>query len=173
MNDKNKAFSFFLDFVKRNIISILLLLILLVVLIYSRINSTQTEKDYKERLSEIVSIYEAELDSLEYSKITYLTEYTAKIVSGYIVENRIDLLNDSFLFLLENPHIEKITIINASDARILFSTVKKDEGRLFRGIAVLTAGNFTIDSGEDLHKMICPVYYNNMRIAILLVDVKP
>lgn len=178
-NSNNK----FLDFLKRNIVAVLLALILIIVLIWYTVKISNIEKQYEAETTELVTKsenersalitkHESEKDSLQISNLESESRIFSWVVRSELMRNNTENLNQLVNEFVRESGADLVQLINPETNIITLSSDKKFEGMEYpqKIDYALTEPQTLMDEGGI--KIITPVMGLNSALGILVVQIR-
>ncbi len=176
-NSTNK----FLDFVKKNIVAVLLALILITVLIWYSVKMNTNEKQYEKEKTELViksenersaliTKYESEKDSLQIKNLESSSKIFSWSVRSELLRNNTENLNQLLNAFVKESGADLVQLIDPKTNIITLSSDKKFEGAEYaQKIDYGLTEQHTVVK-EDGIKIITPVMGLNSALGILIVQ---
>lgn len=171
----------FLDFLKRNIVAVLLALALIIVLIWYSVKINSIEKEYEEEKTELVSKseyekselitkYESEKDSLQIKNLKSSSKIFSWAVRIELMRNNTENLNQLLTAFVKESGADLVQLIDPETNVISLSSDKKFEGTKYdqKMDEALTEPQ-TITKEAEI-KIIIPVMGLNSALGILIVQ---
>ena len=178
-NSNNK----FLDFLKRNIVAVLLALILIIVLIWYTVKISNIEKQYEAEKTELVTKsenersalitkHESEKDSLQINNLESESRIFSWVVRSELMRNNTENLNQLVNEFVRESGADLVQLINPETNMITLSSDKKFEGMEYpqKIDYALTEPQTLMDEGGT--KIITPVMGLNSALGILVVQIR-
>lgn len=176
-NSTNK----FLDFVKKNIVAVLLALILIIVIIWYSVKINTNEKQYEKEKTELViesenersaliTKYESEKDSLQIKNLESSSKIFSWSVRSELLRNNTENLNQLLNAFVKESGADLVQLIDPETNIITLSSDKKFEGMEYAQKIdyALTEQHTFVE--EDGIKIITPVMGLNSALGILIVQ---
>ncbi|MFO8146305.1 MAG: hypothetical protein ACQEWG_14545 [Bacteroidota bacterium] len=177
-NTNNK----FLDFLKKNIVAVLLALILIIVLIWYSVKVSSIEEQYEEEKTELVTKsenersalitkYESEKDSLQISNLESSSKIFSWAVRSELMRNNTENLNQLINAFVKESNADLVQLIDPETNIISLSSDKKFEGMEYdqKLDYALTEQQTLME--ETGIKIITPVMGLNSALGILIVEI--
>lgn len=177
-NTNNK----FLDFLKKNIVAVLLALILIIVLIWYSVKISSIEEQYEEEKTELVTKsenersalitkYESEKDSLQISNLESSSKIFSWAVRSELMRNNTENLNQLINAFVKESNADLVQLIDPETNIISLSSDKKFEGMEYdqKLDYALTEQQTLME--ETGIKIITPVMGLNSALGILIVQI--
>ncbi|MGM0392145.1 MAG: hypothetical protein ACQEQB_10375 [Bacteroidota bacterium] len=177
-NTNNK----FLDFLKKNIVAVLLALILIIVLIWYSVKISSIEEQYEEEKTELVTKsenersalitkYESEKDSLQISNLESSSKIFSWAVRSELMRNNTENLNQLINAFVKESNADLVQLIDPETNIISLSSDKKFEGMEYdqKLDYALTEQQTLME--ETGIKIITPVMGLNSALGILIVEI--
>lgn len=177
-NSNNK----FLDFLKKNIVAVLLAVILIIVLIWYSVKISSIEEQYEEEKTELVtkseneksaliSKYESEKDSLEIRNLESSAKIFSWAVRSELMRNNTENLNQLVNAFVQESGADLVQLLDPKTKVITLSSDKKFEGLEYdREIDYDLTGQQTLMTEGGI-KIITPVMGLNSLLGILIVQI--
>jgi len=179
---KNDSPSMFLSFIKKHIVSLLLVLALIVILIwFSAKNSTNNRQFEKEKTSLItksknersalVANYESEKDSLRIVNMEAAAKIFSWSVRSEMLRNNTENLNQLVNAFVKESGADLVQLIDPETNKISLSSDKKFEGSEYaRKIDFALKEPHTLKEDGGI-KIITPIMGLNAALGILIVQI--
>lgn len=176
-NSNNK----FLDFLKKNIVAVLLAVILIIVLIWYSVKINSIEEQYEEERTELIATsenersalitkYESEKDSLEIRNLESSSKIFSWAVRSELMRNNTENLNQLVNAFVKESGADLVQLVDPETNRITLSSDKKFEGMEYpQKIDYALTEQKTLME-EDGTKIITPVMGLNSALGILIVQ---
>ncbi len=181
-SNKNDSPNRFLEFIKKNIVSVLLALALIVVLIWfsanNRQDNLQFEKEKTSLLTQsinersaLIAIYESEKDSLQIVNLEAATKIFSWAVRSELLRNNTENLNQLINAFVKESGADLVQLINPETNKISLSSDKKFEGTQYAKEIDYGAKEPHTLKEEGSIKIITPVMGLNTAIGIIVVQI--
>lgn len=171
----------FLDFLKRNIVGVLLALALIIAIAWYSVKIRNTEKQYekektelvtksKNERSELISKYESEKDSLQIRNLESSSKIFSWAVRSELIRNNAENLNQLLNAFVKESGADLVQLIDPETNIIRLSSDKKFEGLEYAqklDYAITKQQTITEEGGV---KIITPVMGLNSALGILIVQ---
>ena len=179
---KNDSPSMFLSFIKKHIVSLLLVLALIVILIwFSAKNSTNNRQFEKEKTSLItqsknersalVANYESEKDSLRIANLEAAAKIFSWSVRSEMLRNNTENLNQLVNAFVKESGADLVQLIDPETNKITLSSDKKFEGSAYaRKIDSGLKEPHTLKEDSSI-RIITPIMGLNTALGILIVQI--
>ena len=178
-NSNNK----FLDFIKKNIIAVLLAIILIIVLIWYSVKISADEKEYEKERTELVTNaknersalitkYESEKDSLQIKNLESSSKIFSWSVRSELMRNNTENLNQLLNEFVRESGADLVQLIDPKTNKITLSSDKKFEGMEYAHKIDYELTEPQTLREEDVVKIITPVMGLNSALGILIVQMR-
>lgn len=177
-NSNNK----FLDFLKKNIVAVILATILIIVLIWYSVKISAIEKQYEEERTEMVAKsknersalitkHKSDKDSLQIKNLESSSKIFSWAVRSELMRNNTENLNQLLNAFVQESGADLVQLIDPETNIISLSSDKKFEGKEYpQGIDyALTEPQTLMEEGGT--KIITPVMGLNSALGILIVQI--
>lgn len=177
-NSTNK----FLDFIKSNIITVLLAVILIILLIWASVKINANEKQYeKEKTaliakfenerSALITKYEIEKDSMQFRNLESSSKIFSWSVRSELLRNNTENLNQLFNAFVKESGADLVQLVDPETNVITLSSDKK-----FEGMEYDQKIDFSLTEQQELMveggiKIMTPVMGLNSPLGILIVQI--
>lgn len=187
-NDQNKVGkkdtnnNKFLDFLKKNIVAVLLALVLIIVLIWYSVKISSIEEQYEEEKTELVTKsenersalitkYESEKDSLQIRNLESSSKIFSWAVRSELMRNNTENLNQLINAFVKESNADLVQLIDPETNIISLSSDKK-----FEGMEYDQKLNYALTEQQTLMeetgiKIITPVMGLNSALGVLIVQI--
>lgn len=179
---KNDSPNWFLAFIKKNIVSVLLALALIIVIIWfsakSNMDNKQFEKEKtslitqsKNERSALVSTYESEKDSLRLMNLEAAAKIFSWSVRSELLRNNTENLNQLVNAFVKESGADLVQLIDPETNKIILSSDKKFEGSEYpQKIDFGLKEPHTLKEDGGI-KIITPIMGLNTALGILIVQI--
>jgi Ca2+/Na+ antiporter len=167
---RSKFIDKLVTFLKNNKAATVLSLLLLVVLTWFSGKLSNSERNFNNEKTRLISQYESTIDSLQINYLEFATKVFSWSVRSELLRNNTDNLNQLLTVFVKESGADLVQLINPEDNTVLLSSDKKYEGKPYTGNL-----NFELNSpivqkeGSDV-KIITPVMGFTNKIGVLIVE---
>lgn len=179
---KDNSTNKFLDFIKRNIIAVVLAVILIIVLIWYSVKIRANEKQYEKEQTELITKfenersalltkYEIEKDSMQFRNLESSSKIFSWSVRSELLRNNTENLNQLFNAFVKESGADLVQLVDPETNIITLSSDKK-----FEGLEYNQKTDFSLTEQQTLMveggiKIITPVMGLNSPLGILIVQI--
>jgi len=180
--EKNDSPNWFLSFIKKNIVSVLLALAFIIVIIWfsakNNMNNRQFEKEKtslitqsKNEKSALISNYESEKDSLRILNLEASPKIFSWSVRSELLRNNTENLNQLVNAFVKESGADLVQLIDPETNKIILSSDKKFEGSEYaQKIDFGLKEPHTLKEDAGI-KIITPIMGLNTALGILIVQI--
>ncbi len=172
LKDEDKSGSWISRFIKRHIIVLLLVLAIIVVFIWSNFRINSIERSHEKQLNQLVSDYDASIDSLTVTNMKQTTKVFSWAVRSEMLRENTEQVNHFFNDFVKEPGIIKVQLIEPEDYAIIISTDKRDEGNVVDDEYLYRVDELTTELDADRIEFINPVMGLDRKLGILVIKME-
>jgi Ca2+/Na+ antiporter len=179
---KNDSSSVILTFIKKNIVSVLLVLALIIVIIWFSAKNNQDNKQFekvktelitqsKNERSALIATYESEKDSLQLLNLEAAAKIFSWSVRSELLRNNTENLNQLVNAFVKESGADLVQLIDPETNKIILSSDKKFEGSEYsQKIDFGLKEPHTLKENDGI-KIITPIMGLNTALGILIVQI--
>src|SRR5680860_329306 len=179
---KNDSPNRFLDFIKKNIVSVLLALALIIVIIWFSAKNSENNRQFekaktaliiqsKKERSALIANYESEKDSLRIVNLEAAAKIFSWSVRSELLRNNTENLNQLVNAFVKESGADLVQLVDPETNKIVLSSDKKFEGSEYAqkiDFGLKEPHTLKEDGGT---KIITPVMGLNTALGILIVQI--
>lgn len=170
-NENNSKFKTkLIAFMKNNKAATVLSVLLLVVIIWFSFKIHINENKFNSEKTQLISLYENKIDSLQIKHIEFVTEVLSWSVRSELLRNNTENLNQLLTVFVKASGADLVQILNNEDKIVLLSTNKKFEGLSYSGLLDFEINKTMVLEDSGVVKIFTPIMGFNSMIGILIVE---
>ena len=147
-----------------------LLLALLALFLWAFIKMAIMKNQFEKQTIELKTQCENKIDSLTALQLELTSKTFAWAIRSELTRDNKEQVNQFFASFIKESGVNKVEFVDATTAKVLLSTDKKDEGSMFGDqVALLTNKTIHFSNDSILH-VISPVMGLNNKLGILVID---
>ncbi|MBK5193345.1 MAG: hypothetical protein JJE07_09040 [Flavobacteriaceae bacterium] len=168
---KNDSPNWLLSFIKKNIVSVLLVLALIVILIWFSAKNSENNRQFEKEKTSLIATYESEKDSLQIVNLEAAAKIFSWSVRSELLRNNTENLNQLVNAFVKESGADLVQLIDPETNKIILSSDKKFEGSEYaQKIDFGLKEPHTLKEDGGI-KIITPVMGLNTALGILIIQI--
>jgi len=157
-------------FIKNHKLVFSLLVALVVVFLWAIIKMYFMENSFEKQTAEMKAAYENKIDSLTASQLVLTSKVFSWAIRSELTRENREQVNQFFLSFIKEPGVTKVEYVDATTAKVMLSTDKKDEGTVFTDQVSLMTTETINFKNDSILNVISPVMGLNNKMGILIIE---
>ena len=159
-----------LAFLKKNIVSVILLLEIIIVYIWFSVEMDNTTNRYENEKIQLITKFETERDSLQIKHLEFASTIFSWSVRSELLRNNMENLNELLTVFVKESGANWVQLINPENNVVLLSSDKKFEGNQYNQILDFEISKTIVLKEAGFVHIMIPVTGINSNIAILAIE---
>ena len=165
--EQNKIVAFLL----KHKIVIGLIIIFVVYWFYTNNKLNNQKEAFENTISNIEMQYEHKLDSTKVAGMNQMAKVFSWAVRSELIRNNVENVVQLMMNLVKERAINSISLINASDNKVILSTNKKEEGEQFSSLNVASISNLFVQEDSLRVRIYSPILGIDSKLGVLYFDI--
>ncbi len=168
---ETKKPNIFLQFLKKNFLTVFLVLALLGVYLWGSFKTKRIAREHETETVRLIEMYNHKIDSVTLSNTMLSVKAFGWAVRGELMRGNMENIDLLFSNFVKEANIEQIDLVSPATINVVKSTNKKDEGMAITNPAILGTDKQITQPADKGYKIINPIMGLDTKIGILVITV--
>lgn len=170
-SEEQKKTSFLARIFKKNPFAFILLILIIAGTLFVYIKHTQIQNLHKEEKQTLIKQHKVEVDSLKLSSIENTIRVFSWAVRSELIRDNLEQVGQFFLWLVKEPNIQTISLIDVNNGNVILSSDKKLEQQPANSALSWQSETIQTDAINGNIWMTVPVFGLDKKIASLAIQI--
>ncbi|MCF8299067.1 MAG: hypothetical protein K9J13_16075 [Saprospiraceae bacterium] len=161
-----------LAFLKKNIVSIILLIAIIIVYIWFSAKMSSETNRYENEKTQLISKFKTERDSLQIKHLEFTSTIFSWSVRSELLRNNMENLSDLINVFVKESGANWVQLINSENNVVMLSSDKKFEGNHYNEKLDFDISKTVVLKKAGFVHIVIPITGINSKIAILVIELK-
>ncbi len=161
-----------LNFLKKNIVAVVLTIFLILVFIWFSAKIANNKKQFETERTQLISQYETELDSLKIKSLEFVSTVFSWSIRSEMLRNNMENLNQLLTVFVQESTASLVQIVDPETRMVILSSDKKYEGIEYDKEINFEINEPVVIKDDQKISITTPIMGFNNRIGVLIVEVK-